>query len=252
MHWADLGDRVASGAQYFCTAVAGLVYPQDCIACGARLTASDGSCLCGVCQSAMPRIGEWQCPRCGDELGPYAAGKHACPSCRPSAPFRFHGATAVCRYENAARQMILKLKYNGDMRAVSQMGRELAEKLQEKEWFQRVDGVVPVPLHWRRRVTRRFNQSELLARALARATGKPLLARALRRTRNTASQATLDHAQRAQNVTGAFRVAQPRRIRDAVILLVDDVMTTCSTAEGCAAALREAGANSVYVAVYAR
>ena len=172
-------------------------------------------------------------------------------SARPP-PFDFTAQPPYAVTRTPARQMILRLKYHGDMRAVPQMGRELCEKLRQRDWFQRVEGVVPVPLHWRRRLKRRFNQSELLARALAREAGKPLLSRALRRTRNTASQATLERSQRAGNVTGAFRVAQPGRVRDAVILLVDDVMTTGATAEGCAAALREAGAKAVYVAVYAR
>jgi ComF family protein len=148
--------------------------------------------------------------------------------------------------------MILKLKYHGDIRAAPPMGRELREKVQQKEWFQQIDAVVPVPLHWRRRLKRRFNQSELLAYALARGTGKPLFSRALRRTRNTAPQATLEYPQRAENTADAFRVARSGCVCGAVILLVDDVMTTCSTAESCTAALRGAGAKAVYVAVYAR
>jgi ComF family protein len=110
---------------------------------------------------------------------------------------------------------------------------------------------VPVPLHWQRRWARGFNQSELLARGIARRCGV-LMVRALRRTRCTATQTGLSHTGRRQNVTGAFQVRRPRAVAGKRVLLIDDVMTTGSTAAACAAALRRAGASRIMVLTAAR
>jgi ComF family protein len=101
-------------------------------------------------------------------------------------------------------------------------------------------------------VQRRFNQSELLARAISRASGKEVLQWALQRTKQTMPQVALDRSRRAENVEGAFHLRRPKRVNGRVILLVDDVMTTGATAEACSRALLEGGAKTVYVAVYAR
>jgi ComF family protein len=249
---AEILGRLAGGARDIGGALLDLVYPQDCISCGMGPVVSDGSCLCSVCRAALPRIGRWQCSHCGHELGPHAGGEGACPSCARHKGLYFRGAAAVCRYEDVARQMVWRLKYRGDIRAAPWMGRELYGKLVEKDWFPEVEALIPVPLHWRRRVQRRFNQSELLARAISSAAGKEVLPRALRRRKHTTPQVALDRMRRVENVQGVFRLRRTACVRDKVILLVDDVMTTCATAEGCSRAILEGGAKAVYVAVYAR
>ena len=119
---------------------------------------------------------------------------------------------------------------------------------------ERFDAIVPVPLHWRRRWQRGFNQSELLARALARRTGIPMLS-ALLRVRSTSVQAGLSNTRRRQNVANAFRVRgrrSGRGLRERRILLIDDVMTTGSTAAACAMALKRGGAVRVGLLTVAR
>lgn len=113
------------------------------------------------------------------------------------------------------------------------------------------DLVVPVPLHWRRRWQRGFNQSALLARFVAHKNGLPVL-QPIRRIRATATQAGLTHSNRRKNVTGAFRVSKPGRVRGKKILLIDDVMTTGATGAACASALKRAGATSVTLLTLAR
>jgi ComF family protein len=113
------------------------------------------------------------------------------------------------------------------------------------------DALAPMPLHWWKRVQRGFNQSELLAHELSRRTGVPVLDVA-RRRRRTAVQANLTSAQRRENVRGAFDVSAPDRVRGRSILLVDDVITTGSTANACASALKRAGAARVCVLTIAR
>jgi ComF family protein len=113
------------------------------------------------------------------------------------------------------------------------------------------DLVVPMPLHWRRKWQRGFNQSELLAKAMARHYHIPL-ARPVSRRRATRPQAGLTHAKRRQNVSGAFHVRRRGSVAGLRILLVDDVMTTGATGSACAAALKGAGAKSVTLLTLAR
>jgi ComF family protein len=113
------------------------------------------------------------------------------------------------------------------------------------------DAVVPVPLHWRKKWSRGFNQSELLARHMAGRRKLPLL-NALRRRKTTAAQAGLSSAGRRRNVAGAFVARKAANVSGKRILLIDDVMTTGATASACATALKRAGAKSVSLLTLAR
>jgi ComF family protein len=113
------------------------------------------------------------------------------------------------------------------------------------------DAVVPVPLYWRRKWSRGFNQAELLARHVAKHRGIPVW-NALRRKRETATQAGLANAGRRRNVAGAFVVRTNRKLMGRKILLIDDVMTTGATASACATALKRGGASSISLLTLAR
>lgn len=202
--------------------------------------------------------------------------EYFCSSCRTPFlnrfPLDFEGRCALCRsglrgfdaaycfgsYEGVLRQLIHLYKY-GRIRTLARPLADLAMNAFPRE--ERLDAIVPVPLHWRRRWQRGFNQSALLARALSRRTGIPLLD-ALVRARPTAAQAGLSNTGRRQNVAGAFRLRRgadhrfpwsaslPTRGRR--VLLIDDVMTTGSTAAACATALKRAGAARVVLLTVAR
>jgi competence protein ComFC len=132
------------------------------------------------------------------------------------------------------------------------LGDLLASALPRDERF---DAVTPVPLHWRRQWQRGFNQAELLAREIARRSGIPVV-NALRRVRATLTQAGLSNTGRRTNVTKAFECRRgtrwARRIEGKRILLIDDVMTTGSTAASCALALKRVGAARVALLTVAR
>ncbi len=144
--------------------------------------------------------------------------------------------------------MIHLFKYTGVRPLAKPLSGFLADALPRD---QRFDAIVPVPLHWRRRWQRGFNQSELLARALARRTGVPVLP-ALWRTRATPAQAGLSNTRRRQNMAAAFDCRRPERVQGKRLLLIDDVMTTGSTATACAGALKRAGAAGVSLLTLAR
>jgi len=231
-----------------------LVYPRDCAVCGRRYASAGDGVLCPVCREALPRIVVNPCSRCGDDRGPHATGERACPSCGHRRGLVFRGAAAVCRYQDGARDLVHRLKYGRDMRIGSIMGDAMAEKFLTMSWCNEVGLVVPVPLHWTRHLARRFNQSALLARRIGAASGNPVHPRALRRTRRTVSQARLAGRDRVENVRGVFAARDKSRnsMKGKIVLLVDDVMTTCATAAECSRAMVRAGARRVYVAVFAR
>lgn len=191
------------------------------------------------------------CDGCGApfdfDLGPGAR----CAACqaRPSA---FHRARAACLYDEASRDLILKLKHADRTDLAVLFARWLARAAADV--LAETDAIVPAPLHRWRLLRRRYNQAAEIARPLALATGLPLWPDALVRPRNTASQAGKSSAGRRRNVAGAFEAAPRwrRRIAGARLLLVDDVLTTGATAEGCARALKAAGAARVDVVVIAR
>jgi competence protein ComFC len=206
------------------------------------------------------------CRACLHEPQPIAA-EFFCVSCRTPFLNRFpldeEGRCALCRsglrgfdaaycfgtYEGALRDLIHLYKYGRIRTLARPLADLLAAALPRDERF---DAVTPVPLHWRRQWQRGFNQSELLARVIARRSGIPVV-RALRRTRATLTQAGLSNTRRRENVTAAFSARRAAsRLAGKRVLLIDDVMTTGSTAASCAAALKRAGASRVALLTVAR
>jgi ComF family protein len=156
-------------------------------------------------------------------------------------------------YEGALRSLIHLFKYSGMRPLAKPLAEYLARSIPVDERF---DAVVPVPLYWRRKWERGYNQAELLARFIAKRRGIPVL-NILRRKRATATQAGLASAGRRRNVAGAFALRSSRFGKDQnvvgkKILLIDDVMTTGATASACASVLKRGGAKSVSLFTVAR
>jgi ComF family protein len=170
-----------------------------------------------------------------------------CRLCRTGAR-GFDAAYCFGSYEGILRELIHLFKY-GRMKPLARaLAANLASALPRDQKF---DVVVPMPLHWRRKWQRGFNQAELLARRTARRCGIPV-ANAVRRIRPTSAQAGLSNAQRRENVAGAFQFRGRRAIQGRRVLLIDDVMTTGATASACALALKRGGAVSVTLLTLAR
>ncbi len=191
------------------------------------------------------------CDGCGLAM-PYAeAALERCPACQAK-PKAFQRARAACVYDEHSRELVLKLKHadRTDLAGLFAhwLSRSAVDLLAE------ADAVVPVPVHRTRLFTRRYNQAAEIARPLARMAGLAYLPDALIRKRDTASQGGKSASGRRRNVAAAFVVPETRRARvvGRRIVLVDDVLTTGATAEGCARALLAAGAASVTLSVVAR
>lgn len=170
-----------------------------------------------------------------------------CPLCRDGLT-AFDGAYSFGGYEGPLRRLIHVFKYEGVASLAKPLGQLLGRTLPREISF---DLVVPAPMHWRRRWSRGFNHAELLARQVGRRTSLQV-ENALRRRRNTPSQSGLTNAARRRNLSGAIEVRQPGKVAGRHVLLVDDVLTTGTTASACARALKRSGAARVTVLTVAR
>lgn len=177
----------------------------------------------------------------------------ACAACLRTPP-QFDRARAALVYNDASRTMILAFKHADQLGHVKAFTPWLS--MAANGLINSADLIVPVPLHRWRLIRRRYNQSAILARALANAAGRPELYKSdlLLRTRATPSQGTLNRKQRSSNVRNAFIVPEDKhfRLKGAHVVLVDDVYTTGATVNACTKALRAGGAAEVSVLTLAR
>ena len=164
----------------------------------------------------------------------------------------FDRARAVARYDDVARKLVHRLKYSDRLDCAEALGTMMARA--GAELTTEADVIVPVPLHRWRLWRRRFNQAMALARVVSRNSGIPCEPVLLARVKRTHSQVGLTKAQRQENLQGAFKVPPDARARlaDKRVLLVDDVLTTGSTANAAARALLRGGAKAVDVLAFAR
>ena len=167
-------------------------------------------------------------------------------------PPAYNRARAAVRYDETARTMVQAFKYGDRLDLAPAMGRWMVQAGQEL--LADANALIPVPLHWRRLWSRRFNQAATLARTISQVSGVPVAYHALRRVRATRQQVGLTQAERAVNVQGAFRVRADRRheIHGQRVVLVDDVLTSGATLDTCARILLRAGADNVDALVFAR
>jgi ComF family protein len=192
------------------------------------------------------------CDGCGDPFEHDRGPGARCERCDGQVAGPIDGVRAACRYDDHVRDLILALKHGDRTDLAGLFSRWIARAAFDV--LARADGVLPVPLHRWRLLRRRFNQSAEIARPLSRQTGVAYIPDALIRRRSTGTQGGKSGEARRRNVEGAFAVSPAWRDRlvGRRLLLIDDVLTTGATAEGCARALKDAGAARVDIAVIAK
>ena len=202
-----------------------LLFPRVCFECRQPVEESVSGLFCPACLAGLPLCS---------------------PSWRPGfGPI--DGAASPFLYTGPCRELILALKYQGRLSVVPFLAGRMAEEAVRLAGEKPADWVIPVPLHPVRLRERSFNQAELLARAVSKRLELPCREDLLIRCRATLPQAELTKNQRIQNVRGAFDLRPDPNLQGKNLLLVDDVLTTGSTAETCAALLKSAGARRVLV-----
>jgi ComF family protein len=244
-----------SGATLVAKGVFTVLFPSDCRLCGAPLTNISRLPVCSDCISAMKPISGATCEGCGESIGiSRTEGQNQlCSTCQESRP-HFARAAAFGAYDRELRELIHLFKYERVEPAARVLGSMLAQAIHKLDLTAGTVLVVPVPLHRSKRRDRGFNQAELIARAALKQ--KDLQGEfapdVLERVRSTISQIGLTRPQRAENIRGAFRVKHLTKVAGRRVLLVDDVLTTGTTANECARILLKAGAEKVWVATVAR
>jgi ComF family protein len=246
---SNLGRRALASIAGFRAAVLDTVYPPRCLACTEATETARG--LCGACWRDTAFIAGTACVKCGVPMMGEAGAEDICDSCLRHPPAWDSGAAAML-YSGAGRRMVLQLKHGDRLDMVPPLAAWMATAGAAQ--LQRADLIAPVPLHWRRLIRRRYNQSAELARRLARLSGKPAVVDLLTRRRPTIPQEGMNRASRAANQEGAFAVNRRHigRLSGGSVLLIDDVLTSGATLSNCAETLRKAGAARIDVLVLAR
>lgn len=217
-----------------------LLWPPRCIVCGGE--GCDGRDLCAACWRELP-FASCCCQRCAEPL----VGAGLCGRCLRSPP-RFDHTFALFEYCDPVDSLIRRFKFDGQIHLARLLGEAMAEAL--PCGGEPADVVVPVPLHPRRLRQRGFNQALELGRFVAAKVGLPLWPEACERQFDTSPQTSKTARQRRNNLRGAFTVVAD--VTGLRIALIDDVMTTGSTADSLARSLKRAGAARVEVWVSAR
>ena len=243
-------------------ALAELLLPRQCVACERLLASGERGMACGVCWSRLPVLPFPQCARCGHptpgallrRFGDHDTAARSCRWCALLPPY-VRAARSVCWVpRGAGGALVHALKYDG----WHALGEEMADRMARLAWPRDVEeeraAVIPVPLAAERERERGFNQSEALARALARRWRVPMWSDVLERGRATRTQTRLTPGERLGNVSGAFRATRTarERLRGAHVVVVDDVVTTAATLNACADVLFASGARVVSYVTFGR
>jgi ComF family protein len=217
--------------------------PPRCAGCGTIV--AEIHSFCSDCWKQIEFLGHSGCKTCGIPLA--ATDAETCAPCLAKPP-RIARTRAAVAYDELSRSLAIRLKYGRKVAIARTMARYMAPLVAS-------DGdpiLVPVPLHRTRLWQRGFNQSALVARELSRRLGIKADPMLLRRIRRTPPLKGMSPLQRRKTVAGAFRVRDKSAVAGRTVVLVDDVLTTGSTADACARTLKRAGAARVELVSWAR
>ena len=222
-----------------------LCWPRDCEICG-RPCDRPGRHVCSDCLMRLPFVPVDGCCRCCGRDVPDLRGDFLCDDCRGEDAPAFDRAASALRFEGEARQAVLDFKFKSHFWLRGDFVDWLEGVARVRFHCEEVDAVVPVPLTWRRWLVRGYNQSAILAAALAKRLSKPCRRFALMRLGQPLRQSSLEEADRRRNVKGTFAVRSPESVAGKTIMVLDDIMTTGATLSECAKVLKVAGAKRVW------
>lgn len=225
--------------------------PPRCINCGKIMTDENG--VCSECFNEITFISAPYCKCCGMpfERMSNANKNMLCPDCLKKTKKYFRYSRAAIKYETISKKMILAFKFMDKTENAKVFAKWL--KIAGTDIFSEgADVLIPVPLHYKRLVTRRYNQSAILAKELSALISIPVDIKSLVKHKSTKPQVRFTSAGRRKNIKDAFSVKHPDNIKDKRVVLIDDVQTTGSTLNECAKVLLKSGAKSVDFLTIAR
>lgn len=214
----------------FWSSLLDLISPRTCVVCGQRLSVSEET-ICSKCNLHLPRTGFQQDPY-ENIMAKMFWGQ-----------IPIERATALFYYEPHAEtaNILYEMKYKNHPEIGEVMGRLMARELQMSNFFEGIDGIIPVPLAKKRQRQRGYNQSHELAKGISEITGLPIYNKVVRRTVFEGSQTSLGRWERNENVEQVFELKDAPTVQGKHLLLVDDVVTTGATVIACAKELCKAG-----------
>lgn len=227
-----------------------LLFPRRCAYCDNEILDNDMD-LCLDCRERLVPKERMACRRCGAVAANRPDHAEGCITCRDRR-LRFSEAQALGSYQGDLRTAVLRMKNPSGDALAAVMGRLLWQRHGPRLRSWRADVLVPIPMHWSRRLVRGANSAEVVAEVLASELQLPSEPRLLKRRRNTAPQGELSLGERLENLRGAFRLRGGCSAAGARVLLIDDILTTGATCNEAARTLLRAGASDVVVAVVAR
>lgn len=223
-----------------------LIYPNCCLVCKNRIqTDSKQDSACRACWDNIDLNLPPFCSSCGRHLDLKAIEKNTCASCL-NAKFYFDRAFSPCIYTGNLKKLIHEFKYCGKDYLSKPLSMLMNEFIRDYGMpIEHLDFIVPIPLHKSRQREREFNQAQLLGQEIGKEFNKEVLADALIRSKQTKTQTELTKDERRKNVEKSFYVSSPAQIKDANLLLIDDVLTTAATANEASKSLKNAGAKKI-------
>ena len=212
-------------------AVTGIIYPLHCLNCRQKLEPAGNNYF--ICQSCLKKIIPSTPPFCRETV---------------RERLYFDRAVSACAYEGIIQKIIHSFKYRHKIKLGGFLAGLMLDFIREYHLpLTQCDCIIPVPLSLTRLREREFNQAQIIAAQISESLQIPLLNNALTRVRHSRPQVELSREERLNNLKGAFAAEDKKVLTGKDILLIDDVLTTGATASEAARALKEAGANSVFV-----
>ncbi len=229
-------------------ALTDIIYPKVCLSCKKLLNqAATCEFICEKCRDDIAMNVPPFCKFCGRRLKKANITKSICPDCVRK-NLHFDSAFSPCVYTGVIKDLIHEFKYKNKDYLSSFLSKLMINFIKEYNMpINYIDCIIPIPLHKTKLREREFNQAQALSSCIAREFGKEVLSGVLLRNRQTKTQTELQTHERLLNVKDCFRVAKQELVREKNILLVDDVLTTGATSSEAAKALKNAGANIVFV-----
>lgn len=202
-----------------------LVFPELCASCSHSLFNNEQA-ICNRCIRKLP-LSYYHINRSNPVVKTFWG----------RIPFEFASAQYIFRKGTEIQELLHNIKYGNREDAAITAGKLMGQDVQDLEWFQQIDMLLPVPLHPAKQKKRGYNQSEALCKGLSMVTQKPAVVNQLIRTENTSTQTKKGRFQRWENVEYVFKISAPAELENKHVLIVDDVITTGATIEGCAQVL---------------
>ncbi len=198
------------------------IFPNKCILCGKLINIDETNGICEECGKTLPYLNHVVC------LSQFGADN----------------GFSMLYYTDSVKNLAYRFKYEDDGYCARVLGCKMGLFFLKQNLFS-ADIIIPIPIHWKRKKTRGFNQSDILAEEFSKICGIPVCPDAVKRIKNTSEQHMLSPSMRAENVKNAFSVTNQEAVKNKTVLLIDDIYTTGSTINECTRTLTEASAKNV-------